>query len=87
MYRVDNPLDSSLPPPELQDPLDLSLIRKRLSSGTYYLTLNIFVADVNRMCANARIYNAAETIYYKLANKVEAFLEEYLHTYVIFDGR
>lgn len=65
---------------ELQDPLDLS-------SGTYYLMLHIFVADVNRMCANARIYNAAETIYYKLANKVEAFLEEYLHTYVIFDGR
>jgi histone acetyltransferase len=71
----------------LQDPIDLSLIRKRLDSGTYYLTLNIFVADVNRMCANARVYNAAETVYYKLANKVEALLEEYLHAHVLFDAR
>lgn len=67
----------------LQDPVDLSLIKQRLDSREYYLTLHIFIADVNRMCANARIYNSAETIYSKLANKVEAFLDEYIHSHVV----
>ena len=76
---------AQLPRLRTQDPVDLSLIGQRLDSGRYYLTLDMFVADVNRMCANARVYNSAETIYFKLANRVEAFLDEYLHANVVFD--
>ena len=68
-----------------QDPVDLSLIRRRLESRSYYQTLDMFVADVNRMCANARIYNAADTVYFKMANRVEAALGEYLHANVVFN--
>ena len=71
----------------MQDPVDLSLIKKRLESKTYYITLNIFAADVNRMCANARVYNNAETIYFKLANRIEEFLEEYLHSHLVYEGK
>lgn len=70
-----------------QDPVDLSLIKKRLDSKTYYITLNIFAADVNRMCANARVYNNAETIYFKLANRIEDVLEEYLHSHLVYSGK
>ncbi|CAL5229703.1 g13075 [Coccomyxa viridis] len=71
----------------IKDPVDLSLIKKRLDSKTYYITLNIFAADVNRMCANARVYNNAETIYFKLANRIEDFLEEYLHSHLVYSGK
>ncbi|CAK0784458.1 hypothetical protein CVIRNUC_007662 [Coccomyxa viridis] len=71
----------------ITDPVDLSLIKKRLDSKTYYVTLNIFAADVNRMCANARVYNNAETIYFKLANRVEDFFEEYLHLHLVYEGK
>ena len=70
-----------------QDPVDLSLIKKRLDSKTYYITLNMFAADVSRMCANARVYNNAETIYFKLANRIEEFLEEYLHSHLVYVGK
>lgn len=65
--------------------MDLSMIKQRLDSRHYYVTLHIFIADVNRMCANARIYNSAETIYFKMANKLEAFLDEYIHSHVVFN--
>ncbi|KAK9908401.1 hypothetical protein WJX75_007347 [Coccomyxa subellipsoidea] len=70
----------------VKDPVDLTLIEQRLKSRNYYVTLHIFVADVNRMCANARIYNSAETIYFKMANKLEAFLDEYIHAHVVFNN-
>ncbi len=37
-----------------QDPVDLSLINQRLKSGQYYLTLDIFIADLRRMLNNCR---------------------------------
>ena len=55
-----------------QDPVDLSLIQARLQAGGYYIALDIFAADVKRMCANARVYNAAHTIYVQYANRVRA---------------
>ena len=39
------------------------------------------------MCANARVYNNAETIYFKLANRTEDFLEEYLHSHLVYVGK
>ena len=53
-----------------QDPVDLSRMQARLEAGAYYIALDIFTADVRRMCANARIYNAAHTIYVQYANRV-----------------
>lgn len=61
------------------------MIKQRLESRDYYVTLHIFIADVNRMCANACVYNSAETIYFKMANKLEAFLDEYIHSHVVFN--
>ena len=52
----------------LQDPVDLQLIRKRLQHRAYYLTLDIFKADIKRMLNNCRLYNSAETVYFQAAN-------------------
>ena len=56
----------------------MQLIEERLGTGSYYLTLEIFVADFHRMFANARFYNAADSIFFKLANRLEDKLELYL---------
>eukprot|EP00249_Psilotum_nudum_P017446 c26328_g1_i2 orf=716-2554(-) len=57
----------------IKDPIDLKTISKRLDSEQYYFTLDMFVADMRRMFANARTYNSPETIYYKCANRLDAF--------------
>ncbi|KAL9261128.1 Histone acetyltransferase GCN5-like protein [Drosera capensis] len=44
---------------------DLKTMSKRVESEQYYITLEMFIADVKRMFANARTYNSPETIYYK----------------------
>lgn len=59
----------------VQDPIDLSLIKRRLQSRRYYLTLDIFTADLKRMFANCKLYNAVDTVYYKLSTKLEASFE------------
>lgn len=46
-----------------------------LLRGRFYATLDIFVADARRIFSNARAYNAADTIYYKLATRLEAELD------------
>ncbi|KAJ6998501.1 hypothetical protein NC653_014623 [Populus alba x Populus x berolinensis] len=50
----------------IKDPMDLKTMSKRVESEQYYVTLEMFIADVKRMCANARTYNSPDTIYYKL---------------------
>uniref|UniRef100_A0A6N2LIJ2 histone acetyltransferase n=1 Tax=Salix viminalis TaxID=40686 RepID=A0A6N2LIJ2_SALVM len=42
---------------------------KRVESEQYYVTLEMFIADVKRMCHNARTYNSPDTIYYKCATR------------------
>ena len=44
-------------------------MQARLDGGAFYIALDIFTADLRRMCANARIYNAAHTIYVQYANR------------------
>ncbi|XP_042517460.1 histone acetyltransferase GCN5 [Macadamia integrifolia] len=56
----------------IKDPMDLKTMSKRLESEQYYVTFEMFVADVKRMFANARTYNSPETIYYKCATRLEA---------------
>lgn len=36
------------------DPIDLSLMRSRLGCGQYYVSLEMFVADMRKMCDNCR---------------------------------
>ncbi|KAJ3673874.1 hypothetical protein LUZ60_005866 [Juncus effusus] len=67
----------------IKDPMDLKTMMKRVESEQYYVTFEMFVADVSRMFANAKTYNAPETIYYKCAtrlqnlftNKVQAYMQ------------
>ncbi|KAJ6931222.1 hypothetical protein NC652_014654 [Populus alba x Populus x berolinensis] len=53
----------------IKDPMDLKTMSKRVESEQYYVTLEMFIADVKRMCANARTYNSPDTIYYKCATR------------------
>ena len=57
----------------IKDPIDLGMIQKRLNEG-YYVTQSSFVADVRRMCSNARTYNAPHTEYYKCAVTLMEFV-------------
>ncbi|XP_022898232.1 histone acetyltransferase GCN5 isoform X1 [Olea europaea var. sylvestris] len=56
----------------IKDPMDLKTLSKRVESEQYYVTLDMFVADVRRMFANARTYNSPDTIYYKCSTRLEA---------------
>lgn len=55
----------------IRDPMDLKTMSKRVESEQYYVTFEMFVADVKRMFANARTYNSPETIYYKCSTRLE----------------
>ncbi|VFQ68240.1 unnamed protein product [Cuscuta campestris] len=56
----------------IKDPMDLKMMSKRVESELYYVTFDMFVADVRRMFTNARTYNSPETIYYKCATRLES---------------
>ncbi|PON54399.1 Histone acetylase PCAF [Parasponia andersonii] len=58
----------------IKDPMDLRTLSKRVESEQYYVTLEMFIADVKRMFANARTYNSPETIYYKCSTRHAAVI-------------
>lgn len=62
----------------IKDPIDLSTIAARVDKGNFYITLDIFVADVLRVFSNAKIYNKAETIFYKSAQKLSALFQQWV---------
>ncbi|KAL3531283.1 hypothetical protein ACH5RR_010605 [Cinchona calisaya] len=63
----------------IKDPIDLKTLLKRVDSELYYVTIDMFMADVKRMFSNARTYNTAETIYYKCATRLENhFMNKFL---------
>ncbi|KAG6594385.1 Histone acetyltransferase GCN5, partial [Cucurbita argyrosperma subsp. sororia] len=64
----------------IKDPVDLKTMAKRVESEQYYVTFEMFVADVRRMFGNARTYNAPETIYYKCATRLEAHFQSRLQS-------
>ncbi|DBB09698.1 TPA: hypothetical protein ACH3X3_001341 [Trebouxia sp. C0006] len=68
----------------IKDPMDLGLMEQRLKKKDYYLTLDIFAADMRRIFNNARVYNASDSAYYKWANKLEAFFDQYMHAHLLF---
>jgi len=55
----------------IKDPIDLEAIQKRVESENYYITREIFLSDVKRMCENCRTYNHPDTEYYQCANDIE----------------
>ncbi|KAL5561805.1 hypothetical protein UlMin_031552 [Ulmus minor] len=59
----------------IKDPMDLRTLSKRVDSEQYYVTLEMFVADVKRMFNNARTYNPSESIYYKCSTRLEAHFQ------------
>ncbi|BBN19950.1 histone acetyltransferase [Marchantia polymorpha subsp. ruderalis] len=71
----------------IKDPVDLKTTNKRLESEQYFLTLDMFAADMRRMFANARTYNSPDTIYYKAANRLETFFNNKLQQGLNGGGR
>ncbi|CAM0912676.1 unnamed protein product [Alopecurus aequalis] len=57
----------------IKDPIDLKTMSRRVESEQYYVTLEMFVADLKRMFVNARTYNSPDTIYYKCSTRLEAY--------------
>ena len=56
--------------------IDLKTIQRRLDAGNFYITRELFLADVKRMCNNCRTYNAKDTVYYKCADDMEKRINE-----------
>lgn len=63
---------------------DLKTMSKRVESELYYVTFDMFVADVRRMFNNARTYNSPETIYYKCATRYKSPFILSFHSSLLF---
>jgi histone acetyltransferase len=59
----------------VRNPIDLSLIRRRVEGGMHYKDKSGFLADLRLMCNNCRLYNDKETNFYKCADGLQAFFE------------
>ncbi|KAN0040461.1 hypothetical protein ACTA71_008798 [Dictyostelium dimigraforme] len=57
----------------VKDPVDLQMISNRLATGNYYITKNIFLADLKRMCNNCREFNGENSPYYDNADRLEKY--------------
>lgn len=55
----------------IKNPIDLSTIQKRLDSGWFYVTKEIFVADLRRMVENCKTYNGKSHCVTELAVQLE----------------
>ena len=60
----------------IKDPIDLETIGNRLNEGQYYITKDIFFADLRRMCENCKVYNKEGTVYFTCAAQIEKLLRE-----------
>ena len=61
-------------------PMDFSTMKSKLRDGLY-TGYETFEADVRLLCANAMLYNAVETLYYKEAEKLLAGAEKHIEVY------
>ena len=53
-------------------PMDLQTVGARITKG-YYITRSMFIADVNRIFNNCRLYNDPSTDYYKSADTLQKY--------------
>lgn len=70
----------------IPDPISLQDIRARLDTGNYYVTLELFEADVQRIFANARRYNAPDTPFAKSAARLSAMFTQWVNLAVHVDS-
>jgi len=58
----------------VKNPVDLSLVQARIKAGDYYRNRYMLQADLNRMVANCKAFNAAGTDYYEAAERFSDLL-------------
>lgn len=58
----------------IQDPIDFSTMRKKIVTSQY-TSLTLFINDARRLCINACVFNAAESLYAKTAKQIYDSLE------------
>jgi histone acetyltransferase len=64
----------------VHDPIDLSLIKKRLDHGQHYDSAQALFRDIARMCDNCKIFNHPDTQYYVAADSLLAFTTKLFST-------
>ncbi|KAA8494391.1 Histone acetyltransferase GCN5 [Porphyridium purpureum] len=57
----------------IKNPVDLGLIQRRLDLGWYYVTKEIFIADIKRMVENCLSYNGKTHYISELAQSLERY--------------
>lgn len=65
------------------NPVDMGTMEKRLLARNYYLMLDLFAADMERMLNNCRIYNGRESPYTKCAERVYTCFQRQLEAGVV----
>eukprot|EP00871_Galdieria_phlegrea_P004236 jgi/Galph1/4813/GphlegSOOS_G3447.1 len=62
----------------IKNPIDLKTIQERLDRGDYYVTKEIFIADLKRMVENCEAYNGEKHFITELAHNLERFFNQKL---------
>ena len=78
-----NPVDRKAVPDyydHIKFPMDLKTMSERLKTN-YYINKRLFIADMKRMLANCKAYNAPDTEYYNCANLLDKFFQNKLKDY------
>jgi len=58
----------------IQDPIDFSTMRKKIMTSQY-TSLTLFINDARRLCINACVFNAADSLYANTAKQIYDSLE------------
>jgi histone acetyltransferase len=69
----------------IKDPIDMTLLEKRVECGRYYVTLDQFIAEVGKMFDNCRLYNSPDTIFFKVANRLHNAFKAWIRESLIYD--
>ncbi|KMZ72606.1 hypothetical protein ZOSMA_161G00590 [Zostera marina] len=64
--------------PAAKNPVDILVVRKRVNSGNYYVTLEMFVSEMRQLFGNWRVFKNVYSLYKVLANKMEVYMFEIL---------
>lgn len=68
----------------IKNPVDLTTVEARLGQQRY-VTLELLAADLRVMFSNCRVYNAPDTVYYKLAARMEHYVDDQLAANTVFE--
>ena len=67
----------------IRDMMDLATIEERLEKGTYYRSLEMFVADFRKVFRNCKFYNAPGTVYHTAADNLDRHLLKLCRQFII----